>query len=496
METKRSRRQAEARRRLAASAEAAIVESLNNRNRAPAVVPSADVGDQQTSPSASGGKNKGLLSRDKRAAAKRGSQDGSVALDSPPTRRSGKWKGRGGRGATTDEETDEYSYGNNGVGRGRGKGRDYLTTDDEATEDDEYADGTLGEQTEGTGTVNSVFNRVRRYRGFSTSISSLFLDETLVCPAISCFGLLLGQRTEYLLNERNRARGMARRGRKAGDRRPSHLLAVALVLTVASVALSYAVCGFGQGVGVFYTAEEGGSRSDRYYSDWQGDDYYSEYNDNGEAQDQGDDAEAQDQGDDAGAQEDDAAVEENDNAQGDDAVEEDQEQEGDDENGEGDDGRQRARRRRAAVGEIQSLSGKRDKFADGSGSASGNGRRMLGIAKLREYHDYLWVPAYDMVQFEWSDKRRAEKDAGCDDIADVVPRGMMTGVPGRLVEDLSSSPPPRRLDGNGSEAEVDEAWDGGGMVPSLRLLDLLPLARYRGTAASHAHPVCSAKGPC
>jgi hypothetical protein len=43
----------------------------------------------------------------------------------------------------------------------------------------------------------------RRYRGFSTSLSSLFLDESIVCGAVSCWGLLLSSRTEHLLDERN-----------------------------------------------------------------------------------------------------------------------------------------------------------------------------------------------------------------------------------------------------------------------------------------------------
>jgi len=81
-----------------------------------------------------------------------------------------------------------------------------------------------------------------RYRGFSTSISSLFLDESIVCGAISCCGLLLSSRTEYLLNERNVKRGLTRRGTKqGGSRAPSRILGVSLVVTIVLVVVSYVV---------------------------------------------------------------------------------------------------------------------------------------------------------------------------------------------------------------------------------------------------------------
>ena len=87
----------------------------------------------------------------------------------------------------------------------------------------------------------------RRYRGFSTSISSLFLDESIVCGAMACCGLLLSSRTEYLLNERNVKRGLTRRGTKnGGSRAPSRILGISLVLTIFAVMASYVIWGFGE----------------------------------------------------------------------------------------------------------------------------------------------------------------------------------------------------------------------------------------------------------
>ncbi|KAL7507309.1 hypothetical protein ACHAXN_004512 [Cyclotella atomus] len=80
----------------------------------------------------------------------------------------------------------------------------------------------------------------RRYRGFSTSISSLFLDESIVCGAMACCGLLLSSRTEYLLNERNVKRGLTRRGAKnGGNRAPSKILGISLVVTIVCVMATY-----------------------------------------------------------------------------------------------------------------------------------------------------------------------------------------------------------------------------------------------------------------
>ena len=83
-----------------------------------------------------------------------------------------------------------------------------------------------------------------RYRGFSTSLSSLFLDEPLVCASMGCFGLLLSNRTEYLLSLRQEKRGM-RKTRKVGN--PSKLMAYTLLLTLILIASTFCIWGFGNG---------------------------------------------------------------------------------------------------------------------------------------------------------------------------------------------------------------------------------------------------------
>jgi hypothetical protein len=83
-----------------------------------------------------------------------------------------------------------------------------------------------------------------RYRGFSTSLSSLFLDEPLVCASMGCFGLLLSNRTEYLLTVRQEKRGM-RKQRKVGS--PSKIMAYTLLLTLILIASTFCIWGFGNG---------------------------------------------------------------------------------------------------------------------------------------------------------------------------------------------------------------------------------------------------------
>eukprot|EP00985_Skeletonema_marinoi_P018810 scaffold10627_cov86-Skeletonema_marinoi.AAC.1 len=79
-------------------------------------------------------------------------------------------------------------------------------------------DAHAGGPGDGTSIAHTIHNTKKkfrlpnRYRGFSTSISSLFLDESIVCGALSCCGVILSSRTEHLLNERNIKRGVTRRG--------------------------------------------------------------------------------------------------------------------------------------------------------------------------------------------------------------------------------------------------------------------------------------------
>lgn len=90
--------------------------------------------------------------------------------------------------------------------------------------------------------------RVVRYRGFSTSLQSLFLDESMVCASIGCFGLMLSNRTEYLLEVRNAQRGSASTSKRRSDlshRLPSRIIGYILLATLLSMGLTFIIFGFG-----------------------------------------------------------------------------------------------------------------------------------------------------------------------------------------------------------------------------------------------------------
>ena len=78
-----------------------------------------------------------------------------------------------------------------------------------------FGEGTVGDETitrNGDDDDETYYGEdvqtILRYRGFSTSIKDLFLDASLVCASIGCFGLFLSNRTEYLLQVRNDGRGV------------------------------------------------------------------------------------------------------------------------------------------------------------------------------------------------------------------------------------------------------------------------------------------------
>lgn len=106
---------------------------------------------------------------------------------------------------------------------------------------------------------------VKRYRGFSTSISSLFLDEQVVCASISWCGLLASSRTEYLLDVRDEQLRVAR----SHDKSPSKVLGVLLIGTVAFVSLTYLIWGFGD-VGYYDNLQY------KYYGRTLKEDFYSD----------------------------------------------------------------------------------------------------------------------------------------------------------------------------------------------------------------------------
>jgi hypothetical protein len=160
---------------------------------------------------------------------------------------------------------------------------------------------------------------ILRYRGFSTSIKSLFLDEALVCASMGCFGLILSNRTEYLLQLRNDRRGV-QWGRSSSRRTlPSRIVAYALLLTLLLIGVTFVVWGFGSDNGgnpfanTWYNSGGGGSTSKNSGSS---------SNNSGQKWDDGwnavgvddDDANHQQQGDDGVQQNDDGAAAANDDA--------------------------------------------------------------------------------------------------------------------------------------------------------------------------------------
>jgi hypothetical protein len=117
---------------------------------------------------------------------------------------------------------------------------------------------------------------ILRYRGFSTSISSLFLDEPLVCASMGCFGLILSNRTEYLLQLRNERRGTISPKRGADRKRlPSRIVAYGLIMTILGMFMTFIVWGFGTGNGI----AEGYVNGIDYNGNKNGNDDY--YNNNG-----------------------------------------------------------------------------------------------------------------------------------------------------------------------------------------------------------------------
>ncbi|KAI2513360.1 hypothetical protein MHU86_1131 [Fragilaria crotonensis] len=201
---------------------------------------------------------------------------------------------------------------------------------------------------------------IRRFRGFSTSLQSLFLDESLVCVSIGCFGLLLSQRTEFLLDVRNRQRGSSRRaGNKSVHRYPSRVISYALLVTILLMGGTFVVLGFGS------------SQTLQQYSEG---DYYDVLEDDGQVYYENTDDDGRFVNDDANGG--------NANNQGDDAN-------GGNANNQGDD-------------------------------ANGNGRlltsmRISGVFKIREYQENIWDPFLQLVHDEWHRddyQRRLVSNAG------------------------------------------------------------------------------------
>mmetsp|Transcript_16382 Transcript_16382/g.31027 ORF Transcript_16382/g.31027 Transcript_16382/m.31027 type:complete len:931 (-) Transcript_16382:112-2904(-) len=88
---------------------------------------------------------------------------------------------------------------------------------------------------------------IKRYRGFSTSISSLFLDETIVCPSAAWCGILSSCRTEHLLHVRNKKRKVLVNQEEVEKEfhGPSRILAICLLSTLVAIVITYVIWGFG-----------------------------------------------------------------------------------------------------------------------------------------------------------------------------------------------------------------------------------------------------------
>lgn len=137
----------------------------------------------------------------------------------------------------------------------------------------------------GSVTTNET-KMIVRYRGFSTSIKHLFLDETVVCASMGCFGLILSNRTEFLLQLRNERRGaLSPRNSRSGDRKkgPSRIVAYGLVVTIVLIFSTFVVWGFGTGNGLANAYYRGYYDADSVQDEMQQDlydDYYRSNNNN------------------------------------------------------------------------------------------------------------------------------------------------------------------------------------------------------------------------
>jgi len=261
---------------------------------------------------------------------------------------------------------------------------------------------------------------IRRYRGFSTSIKSLFLDESLVCGAVGCFGLILSNRTEYLLQLRNERRGALsprsfRKGSIDKKKMPSRIVAGGLLLTLLLMFSTFVIWGFGTGNGVagdYLNGYDYNSNNDNngdaaaWWDDYlQRDDdaaannnnddqqqyddaYYNNGNNNGDddanaAADDDDDANNNNQ-----ANDDDAA---NANAN-DDAAANDDAYNGDDDNN----NNRRSRHRREREVQRQQV--------------VVVNHPVHGIFKIRDYQENLWDPILEMLRNDRYREDHAENE--------------------------------------------------------------------------------------
>ncbi|GKY91987.1 hypothetical protein MPSEU_000170300 [Mayamaea pseudoterrestris] len=261
------------------------------------------------------------------------------------------------------------------------------------------------EHDDNTSPSSSSSKTILRYRGFSTSIQSLFLDEPLVCAACGCFGLFLSNRTEYLLQLRQDKRGTS--GKNVGNstkKLPSRIVAYGLVITIMLMFSTFIVFGFGSS-NQASLAEQGYD----YYADDKYDASSNSYNNGNDANDDDASSNANDDAagavqanDDAAAQNDDgadAAINDDGNVAADDANNNDdaQQQNDDAADNNGDDYYAAAAdddSNRRLVGN----NGRRRQQQEHSHMQS---CRSNGVFKLRDTQECVWDPVIDFVKDEW-----------------------------------------------------------------------------------------------
>jgi hypothetical protein len=169
--------------------------------------------------------------------------------------------------------------------------RSQRSNNNNAKGDPVVSSATEDSTTRHSGSVTTADTKtIVRYRGFSTSIKSLFLDETVVCASMGCFGLILSNRTEYLLQLRNERRGaLSPRNARGGDRKkgPSRIVAYGLVVTIVLMFATFVVWGFGTGNGLANAYYRGYYDADAAQDEMQDqvEDYYGDDNGNAAAAD-------------------------------------------------------------------------------------------------------------------------------------------------------------------------------------------------------------------
>ena len=345
--------------------------------------------------------------------------------------------------------------------RSKGGGGDGDTLTHTSHEDSDTDTNPTNYEDDDETTQQTETKTILRYRGFSTSLKSLFLDEALVCASMGCFGLILSNRTEYLLQIRNDRRGV-RWGRSTSRRAlPSRIVAYALLMTFVMIALTFVIWGFGtnnsyssnrnfaDGFYDGYDDTDDVGETEQYQED---DGYYN--NGNGAYYNGNNDDAAAAQNDDGGNQNynynnDDAyAYANNDDANNDDANannddananNDDANANNDDANANNDDANANNDDANANNDDANANNDDANANNDDANNANGgddyyNRRNMVqekdttttimkqcphrpnGIFKIRDLNEGLWIPAVDFLKEEWhsqqNDDRRNLEDYG------------------------------------------------------------------------------------